>query len=78
MLPWRRWHIARNEDLRNFADQGRSSPRGRSIARNEVLMRMPVDRRGKPRNIATENFTAERTKAVITRRKQDEMLLVKW
>jgi hypothetical protein len=38
---------------------------------------MPVDRRGKPRNIATENFTFERTKAVITRRKQDELLLAK-
>jgi hypothetical protein len=38
---------------------------------------MPVDRRGKPRNIATEIFTAERTKAVITRRKQDELLLAK-
>jgi hypothetical protein len=37
---------------------------------------MPVDR-GKPRTaatIATENFTVERTKAVIARRKQDEML----
>jgi hypothetical protein len=38
---------------------------------------MPVSR-GKPRTaatIATEAFTFERTKAVITRRKQDEMLL---
>jgi hypothetical protein len=43
-------------------------------------MRMPVDRRGKPRTqltVATENFTLERTKAVIARRKQDEMLLAK-
>jgi hypothetical protein len=41
---------------------------------------MPIDRRGKPRTsatIATENFTAERTKAVVTRRKQDEMLVAK-
>jgi hypothetical protein len=43
-------------------------------------MRMPVDRRGKPRTaltVATENFTLERTKAVIARRKQDELLLAK-
>jgi hypothetical protein len=41
---------------------------------------MPVDRRGKPRTALTaltEDFTAEQTKAVITRRKQDEMLVAK-
>ena len=42
-------------------------------------MRMPVDK-GKERTqltALTENFTAERTKAVIARRKQDEMLAAK-
>ena len=40
---------------------------------------MPIDKRGDRTALtaATANFTAERTKAVITRRKQDEMLLVK-
>jgi hypothetical protein len=42
-------------------------------------MRMPVDK-GKPRTqltALTEDFTFQRTKAVIARRKQDEMLLVR-
>lgn len=42
-------------------------------------MRMPVDK-GKERTqltALTEDFTFERTKAVITKRKHDEMLLAK-